>query len=111
MDCLTSPIAQFYPFLTALVFGTLSFILLHELSRYLIVRWRSFQVIGPALEWIPILDQELIPIVQQYVEPQEENGLELGLSIQHDIERLRASTRRYALLLPTDSPGTNYSVL
>jgi hypothetical protein len=56
---------QFHISVTALIISTLSFTRLPEVSEFLFRRWQSCRSIDSALDWVPIVEQKLLPLLEE----------------------------------------------
>lgn len=106
-----SPLMQFHLSLTALIVSVLSFTRLPEVSEYLFQRWKSCRNIDSALDWVPVLYQEWIPLAMSFSEEDKivgkpEDCLHL-LLLKPDTDKLSKAAERYVQLLRTELPLTN----
>ena len=88
---------QFRMTITALVLSTLSLLRLPEISDYLIRRWKRCRPLEAALEWVPMILDQLIPDLRS----------SLGNFIRPETDSLEKATKRYTPAPRTEPLSTN----
>ena len=88
---------QFRMTITALVLSTLSLARIPEISDYLIGRWKRCRPLEAALEWVPMILDQLIPNLRD----------SLGDPIEPEIDSLENVTKRYVPLSRTEPLDAN----
>lgn len=94
MSSTTTTPTQLHIAITALAINTLSFLRLPEVSIFLFRRWKSCRPIDAALDWVPIIDQELLPLFKD-IARSDYIRYDDRVVMEKEIEKLETATIEY----------------
>lgn len=96
-------VLQFHLTIVALTITCLAFFRVPEVSEFLYRRWIACEPIHSALEWVPVLDEEYIPVLRQYHQGDDAQDK----SAEYEIETLQKETEQYVRFSPEELLDSN----